>query len=223
MKNLFVFAAVFFAVSLLGCQDTKDENVSNPDVSTIKSIGMQISNETGRLWIEAYNKQNNIAGRLIGSQYSVSAPQLQACASSVSDLAGMTFHHATDDAGVHHFIIVPVDGSLSVWSDVEGKIYLDANTDTAISRDQAVEWTNNYKQNNPGEIWFHLFGKNIFDEIFSISFFETMEIQPALNILNLTPQLLLIVEDENILNIGGRSETTSRTYDASSPCPPCPM
>jgi hypothetical protein len=223
MKNLFVFAAVFFAVSLLGCQDTKEENGSNPDLSTIKSIGMQIPNETGRLWIEAYNKKNNIAGRLFGSQYNVSAAQLQACLSSVSDLAGMTFHHAIDDAGMHHFIIVPVGGSLSVWSDIEGKIYLDANTNASITRDEAIAWTNNYKQENPDEIWFHLFGKNIFDEILTISYFENMEVVPALNILNLTPQLLLIIEDDTLLNIGGRTETESRTYDASSPCPPCPM
>lgn len=224
MKNLFVFAAVLLMVSFLGCQDTKENN-QLPDVSSFKSIGTQISLETGLRWMDALNKKQNTQSRGEYSPYQVSASELEILRTSVPYLVGVAFHHAIDNAGVHHFVIIPVDLNLNIWSPQTEGIYVDANTNTTITRNVARQWTENYKQAHPNDIWFHFFGSDIFDEIASIPYFTTLQIEPALNDLNLTPQLLLIVEDETeaITNGRGKYAQSTMVYDASSPCPPCPV
>jgi len=74
----------------------------------------------------------------------------------------------------------------------------------------------------PDEVWFHFFGKDIFDEIAAIPYFTTLNIEPAINDQNSTPQLLLIIANEQT-NTGGRTNSydEAMVYDASSPCPPC--
>jgi hypothetical protein len=224
MKNFIAFAAVMFAVSLLGCQDTKEEGTGLPDVSAFKKIGMEIPLETGIEWMNAFEQKYNPQGRELFPDYNISEGRLQVALASVTNLTGVAFHHATDDSGNHHFIAIPVDSSLSLWTQIEGRQYVDANTNTVISQEVARAWSQNYEQANPGQIWFHFFGSDIFTEIFEIPYFDKLEIEPAINILNLTPQLLLIVNQEDLLNIGGRYKTeTTKVYDASSPCPPCPV
>jgi hypothetical protein len=115
-----------------------------------------------------------------------------------------------------------VDGSLSLWSAIPGRIFVDANTGMKISQDLAREWTQNYQNAHPGKIWFHFFGQNIFNEMMAIPFFSTLDIQPALNDLDLSHQLLLIIWNTTIL--GGRTTREGTiVYDASNPCPPCPI
>lgn len=224
MKNLIAFAAVTLAVSLLGCQDTKEERTGLPDVSAFKKIGMEIPLETGIQWMEAFQQKYNPQGRLLYPDYSISGSRLETALTSINNLTGVAFHHATDDLGQHHFIVIPVDASLSLWTDIEGRLYIDANTNTIITREVAQTWSQRYEQANPEQIWFHFFGSNIFSEILQIPYFDNLEIEPAINILNLTPQLLLIVGQEDLLNIGGRYKTEdTKVYDASSPCPPCPV
>jgi hypothetical protein len=50
-----------------------------------------------------------------------------------------------------------------------------------------------------------------------------MEIIPATNDLDLTPQLLLVIEDPNLSNGGRTFSETTTVYDASYPCPRCPV
>jgi hypothetical protein len=224
MKNVYVFGAVFLMVSILGCQDTKDGS-GQPDIAYQKSIGTQISVETATRWMNTLDQKNGTQGREDGSPYSITASRLDQLRSSVDDLIGVVFHHAIDDAGLHHFIILPIDNSLSVWDQTPGRIYVDANTNEEINRSTAARWAEAYKQQHQNEIWFHFFGSNIFDEITAIPYFTTLQIEPALNDLTLAPQVLLIVEDEaQIANTGGRYQAESTVvYDASSPCPPCPI
>jgi hypothetical protein len=232
MKNLIALAAVTFAVSLLGCQDTKEERTGMPDVSAFKKIGMEIPLETGIEWMSAFEEKYNAQGRLLSPDYNVSDVVLESAFESVTSLTGVAFHHAIDEAGEHHFIVIPVDPSLSLWTNIEGREYIDANTSTVISKEVARAWAQNYEQANPGQIWFHFFGSNIFDEIFDLPYFHNLEIEPAISTLNLTPQLLLIINADDLVNtdsvdsvsIGGRYKTeTTKVYDASSPCPPCPV
>lgn len=222
MKKVFAFAALYFALSIISCQDVK-ENSPPYDFSFYKNIGTQIPVETGMQWIDAYNERNNSQGKdmSILTPYTISDQQLQALTQSVSNLVGIAFHHATDDDGRHHFIAIPIDETLSVWSSPsQQRLYIDTNTDTQISKAVAQSWANNYIAAHPNDIWFHFFGSNIFDEIFTISYFNTLNVTPALNILNLTPQLLLVIMNEDLL--GGRTTDDEKTiYDASSPCPPC--
>jgi hypothetical protein len=224
MKNLFALTTFLLALSFLGCQDSREVNNAVPDLSFQKSIGTEISFETGMRWIEAHNKAHNIQrSRLIASPYAVSASQLHALRSSVSELVGIVFHHALDESGSHHFILTPIDESFRVWGGNSGRIYLDANTNSEISEELAEEWSGNYKEQHPDEIWFHFFGSDIFDEIAAISYFEILNIVPALNDVNLAPQVLLIIESEEVESVDGRSQAETRVYDASNPCPPCPV
>jgi hypothetical protein len=224
MKNLILSAAFFFGVSLLGCQDSKEETSAVADISAIKKVGTEIPLETAERWIAAYKeKTENTQGRGLLSQYALSSAQLQSAMQSVPTFVGAAFHHGIDDNGIHHFIFIPIDATLRLWSDYTSQMYIDANTGNAISRETAKAWAGRYGQQNSGGIQFHFFGSEVFDEIEQISYFDEIDIEPALNDINLTPQLLLIVTNNLLLNIGGRTQTGTTVYDASSPCPPCPV
>jgi len=224
MKKLIFSVTFFLGLSLLGCQDSKDETTALTDLSSIRKIGMQIPVETANRWIDTYKNSNGSdQGRLLLNPYYTSHESLSSALASIPTLAGVAFHHAIDDSGVHHFIIIPVDASLSLWSASSSQIYIDANNNSPINRAVAQSWTSRYKQANPNSIWFHFFGSNIFDEMSGIPYFDDMDIVPALNDLNLTQQLLLVITDNSILGIGGRVKSETTVYDASSPCPPCPV
>ncbi len=47
-----------------------------------------------------------------------------------------------DDNGVHHFIVIPVTTSFDVWSQIPGRIYIDANNDTEITERKLVNGHN---------------------------------------------------------------------------------
>jgi hypothetical protein len=227
MKN---FALCIFTILtvVFGCQESKDSAVTIKDLSFYKNIGHQITVETGQRWIDTYNQRNNIeSGRLILSPYAIDASKLEEAVTSVPDLLGVGFHHAIDDNGAHHFIVIPVTTSFDVWSPIPGRVYIDANNDTEITRAEAREWAQRYEEAHPKEVWYHFFGKNIFEEIPTIPYFETLNIVPALNDLDLSPQLLLIILNDGGLlgGLGGRLKGDNGTvvYDASSPCPPCPV
>lgn len=224
MKNLFSFTVVFLAVSMLACQDTKDEPISVlHDVAYYKTIGTQIPVETGLRWMDIYDQKSDLSGRR-NPKYVVSANQLKTSLQSVENLTGVAFHHALDDNGAHHFIIIPVDESLSIWKSIPGRVYIDANTNTEISRSDARKWAKNYEEANADGIWFHFFGSNIFDDISTIPYFTKMNIRPAIKDLDLSAQLLLIIHKGNLgLSSGRLSSDDTVIYDASSPCPPCPQ
>ncbi|RAW02933.1 hypothetical protein [Pseudochryseolinea flava] len=221
MKKLLTLSIIAVTLSVLACQDSKDEaKYDRQTLAAYKQIGHQISNETGMRWIDKYNEKNNGA-RLPLSAYGASANSL-AKLRSLEGLVGIAFHHAIDDQGAHHFILSAVGEDLQVWSDAEGKVFIDANTDAEIAVSEASEWTARYKEANPNEIWFHFFGSNVFEEISEIPYLDDVNIVPALNDLDLSPQLLLIILN-NPLGILSRTADAGIVYDASSPCPPCPV
>ena len=223
MKNIVSFIAVFLGTSMLACQDTP-EAPAPPfhDLSFFKNTGEQITVETANRWIEAYDKKNGTQGRLTNlSPYVISAFQLQTAIQSTAGFVGMAFHHATDGNGTHHFIAIPINESLKVWSTIPGRVLIDANNNTEIDADVAFQWTLNYKNQHPNDIWFHFFGSAIFDEIFTISFFNNMNIVPAIDDVNLTSQLLLVIMNEGTSLNGRLNSDDTVVYDASSPCPPC--
>jgi hypothetical protein len=224
-RKIKVFTALFTAIWLLGCQDGKDDfKETITDLAYYRNIGAQIPTEVGFEWVDAYRSRNGLSARLVSSGYSVGKAELQAMLSSVSGLTGVTFHHGLDDAGLHHFILIPLDETLSLWTSASDRILLDANTNSQISAEVAQAWAMNYQQQNPGGVLFHFFGKNIFDEILDISYLQKLEIEPGLNVLNLTPELLLIVNNlDSLLSLGRTSSDDTMVFDASSPCPPCPM
>lgn len=224
MKNCIAFIALYFAFSLLACQDSKEDfKAVTEDHLIHKSVGRQIPFETGMRWIETYNKKNGIESRLINLGYYISAENLEALLGSVEDITGVAFHYGLDSWGVRHIMVIPIDASLSVWTSIPGRVIVDANTNDVLSQSTAEQWAANYRSAHANEVWFHYFGKNIFDEIVMIPNFSEMDIQPALSDLDLSPQMLLIIW--NLPGLFGRTMggDGGTVYDASNPCPPCPV
>jgi len=224
MKKIIYFSVALFAISILACQDGKEEAKNITDLSYYRNIGKQIPTETGYRWMDVYRSNNGLSSRTKPSGFALSKENLATLSSSVDGLVGVAFQHATDAAGEHHFLIIPVDQSLQIWADGNAKTIIDANSDAAIDGATAKEWAKNYQISNPDAIWFHFFGKHVFDEMGTISFFEYIQIEPAVNDENLKPQVLLIINDLSGDVSSGRTEMAGAVvYDASSPCPPCPI
>ena len=205
------FTAMLLASALVGCHDARDTNPASIQKFD-KTVGQQISLDIATHWMELYD-QNASSQRSDGSSYSITADHLKAIIPYASD-AGLAFHHAIDDAGTYHILIIPVATSLLF----DAPVLLDANTNTVIDESTARAWTDNYKDANPDKIWYHFFGLDIFSEITQSSF-SYFDIEPAVNDEG-KPQLLLLVWPDGTSN--GRTEAASPTvYDFSSPCPPC--
>jgi hypothetical protein len=224
MKKLLYFSVALFAMSLLACQDGKDEAKNITDLSYYRNIGKKIPTETGYRWMDVYRSKNGLGSREKPSGFAVSKENLALVSSSVENLIGIAFQHATDETGAHHLLIIPVDESLKIWTSSDSKTIIDTNTDAAIDGSTAREWATNFQAANPEEIWFHFFGKHVFDEMSTISFFEYIQVEPAISDVNYTPQILLIINNLAEVSSGGRGEMEEAiVYDASSPCPPCPL
>lgn len=221
MKSLIAFLSLFLAVSFLACQDTRDGVQTTGKADYYRTVGEQIPFETGIDWIENYRTANNGESRTgTSSGYSVPASQLKELLASVSDVVGVAFHYGVDESGKTHIILVPVDPSLSLWTSIPGRIYVDANTGTAMSQSLAQTWTTSYENAHPSSIQFHFFGANIFDEIQAIPYFESIDVEQGIDLLNLTPELLLVVWNTGLLS-GRTAGEEATVYDASNPCPPC--
>ncbi len=208
------------AVGLVfSCQEPREVADHTPDLRTYQNVGTKIPTETGARWLEAFNTKYNNGARPRRLIYSVSGSLLSQSL-SIPELTGVAFHYGLDENGVKHIIVIPVDSKLRLWNFVEGRIYVDANSDTIIPKSTAEEWTERFRSQNPNGIWFHYFGRNIFDEILTFPNLTSVYIAPAINDLDLSPQLLLIVGlDFNLL---GRTDSEQGgVYDASYPCPKC--
>lgn len=220
MKNMNKLVALGAFALLLSCQDSREDLKSTgPDLSEYQSVGMRISAETGARWIQTYNDRSSGYGRVDGVLYSIDSEELQETLGSVNQLIGVAFQYAIDDDGVKHVIVIPVDETLRLWTDIDGRKYVDANTGLPISKGKAESWSMKFQAENPNEIWFHYFGRNIFDEILSTTDFDRLDIIPAINDLDLSPQLLLVVGNSSSLL--GRTTAEAPVYDASYPCPKC--
>jgi hypothetical protein len=223
MNRFAFYFALSLALSMVTCQETRDElNKPITEKDIYKTIGEEIPFETGMQWIKYYQDQQSGQGRTeLLSSYIVSSEQMQEMEASVTDLVGVAFHHAIDDNGEKHIILIPLDGTLRLWTSISGRIFVDANTGEEISQSVAAAWAQNYKDQNPYKVWFHFFGKDIFDQMNALPFFNSVDIQPGVNILNLTPQLLLVVWNDDLISIGRTQDSPAVVYDASNACPPC--
>ena len=222
MKRFIVGFVAYFGIGLLACEDSTfdDKKVELSVVAHYKTIGEQITYETGMRWIDLYEKERASSGRVeLFGKYAISETMTLQMMASVDDLVGVAFHHAKDAFGVKHIIAIPVGDDLLLWSNIPGRIYVDTNTGNAISKATASAWAQNYKNANPNGIWFHFFGADIFDDIIALPFFNSIDIQPALSDW-LLPQMLLIIWNESF-SFGRTEDEWGAVYDASSPCPPC--
>lgn len=223
MKSALGARVISLAFLLFSCQDGRD-NLQQPlsEADYYKTIGEPIPLETAMEWIGNYQQRRNGEGRVeLLSSYTVSAGQMEALLASTSNLVGVAFHYGIDEAGSTHIVLIPIDETLSLWSTIPGRIFVDANSGEEISQSLARGWAQRFANENPSDVWFHFFGKNIFDDMTALPYFNDVDIEPALNTLNLEPELLLIVWNES-LNLSGRTSAENATvYDASNACPPC--
>lgn len=220
MKNFLIALAGCLLLSLLGCQDTKDAKETPFDNEFYKNVGKEIPFEVGMRWLDEYRKQHNIQGRA-DALYSVSALQLNLLLLSEPTLTGVVFHYGLDENGVKHIIVIPIGASMTMWSSSLTRVIVDANTGNPISQEVAQTWTANYVNANPNEIRYHFFGKNIFDQITALLFFKELDIEPAINDLDQSEQMLLIVWKTVLGDVLGRTKSQQGVvYDASNPCPP---
>lgn len=222
--NFRLLPALVIGIACSSCQYTKDD-ASKPitEKDTYQTVGEEIPYETGMEWIEFYRKKQYSQGRLDAMlSYKVSGKNLDTLLNSVSNLVGIAFHYALDEAGQEHVIAIPIDESLDLWSLASDRILIDANTDSPVSSAVAAAWSQNFQKAHPDDIWFHFFGKNIFDDMRALPYFDNIDIEPAINVSNLTPQLLLVVTNDDLSSVGRTaSDAPGTVYDASNPCPPC--
>lgn len=206
---------------LVSCQESKEDAKALSVKDFYKTIGEAIPFETGMEWIDNYQKKTSTGRTEILYNYYVSSSEMRAVLGSASDLVGVAFHWGTDALGTTHIILIPVDGTMSLWTTTSGRVFVDANTNTEISQSVASTWATAYKNAHPNDVWFHFFGKYIFDDMTALPYFNSVDIEPGINTLDLTPEMLLVVWDES-LNLLGRTNTQDATvYDASNACPPC--
>jgi hypothetical protein len=218
MKSASAFIFAFFLLSLWGCQDSRSDLTKSEDNLLFKEVGEEISMEAAKRWMELYKKQNP-SGRLLGS-FTVDAANLESTLESATDVIGLAFHYGIDDDGVTHLIVIPIGSSRTLWSIGDQRTFIDANNNSIIDQNEAREWASRFEVQNPSAIWFHFFGRAIFDEIKTVEYFSSLDIQPAIHDVELTPELLLIVWNEQLVT-NGRSMDEGRSFDASNPCPPC--
>lgn len=224
MKHSVVYATLCAALYLAGCQESR-EDIKAPlsQKDFYKTIGEAIPFETGMAWIDNYTNEASGEGRTEGLLgYKVSSSEMHTLLSSITNPVGVSFHYGTDALGITHIVLIPVDASMSLWSSIPGRTFVDANTGMEVSQSVAYNWTSVYKNAHPNSIWFHFFGKDIFDDMAALPYFTEIDIERGTNTVELTPELLLVIWD-NTLNLGlGRTmDQFATVYDASNACPPC--
>jgi hypothetical protein len=204
---------VLLVLILTGCSDTRVNSPVSTENKFSKSVGEQISLAVAERWMELYS-QSNAGAKSEDVDYSITPEHLKAVAGYATE-TGIAFHHAIDDVGHHHILIIPVkDGTLLK----DAPVLIDANTDAVLAASTAKAWMKNYENAHPELGWYHFFGYDIFDEIIQSSF-SRIDIEPAINDEG-KPQLLLVVWPQAASN--GKTEAISpAVYDASYLCPPC--
>lgn len=220
MKNkgtlLFAFLFVLFFWS---CNEPID-NLQTKEQNKVldKNIGEQIPLDVAVRWMLSYNRNTDMYSKRVKEfRYNVKSTQLNTILSSVP-LLGLAFHHAIDDNGEHHILLLAINEQKELWSAENNRICIDANTSTIISESTAKAWTQNYKNIHAEGIWYHFFGQRVFNEIKSLTWFKEFNIKPALNDEGI-PQLLVVIT-KNDANGKSKAETTI-VYDKTDPCPPC--
>lgn len=220
MKTYVLIVTLFMGLAFLACQDAKvDVQHIEKDLTYYKSVGEEIPFQTGLDWINFYRQSNSGRTDLL-NDLSIADGQLNTMLGSVDNLAGVAFHYGYDADGSKTVIAIPINEALSLWSDIPGRVYLDASTGAEISRADAQAAAQRYRDAHPNRIWFHFFGADVFSEISGLPFFNSIEVEQAVNILDLTPQLLLVVWNESLPS-GRTTGELGTIYDASNPCPPC--
>lgn len=216
--KMFVLTALILPSA---CQESKDFKEPVSEATMYSRIGEEIPMGTALEWIAKHDEQSISSGKEMSTPYKISGEALEAMLESVSVLVGVAFHYAIDDSGVQHIVAIPIDESMKLWPTIQGRILIDANSSSQISTHQARRWANNYRVANPDGIWYHFFGKTIFDEMRALPYFQNVDIAQGIHTSELTPEMLLIIWNNRGQATGRALNGPGTAYDASNPCPPC--
>ena len=222
MKRLNLSIAVCAAILITACHETKEDlnrQLSEKDI--YRKVGEEIPFETGMQWLDFHRKASTTARLNLFVGCKVPAATVKSMLSSAENLVGVAFHYGIDDFGASHIILIPVTETMELWSSTSGRILIDGNTGLAISPERAEAWAEKYKSLYASDIWYHFFGKDIFDEMQALPYFEVLDIEPATNPEDLSAQLLLVIWNDSLLATGRTNNEPGKVYDASNPCPPC--
>lgn len=223
MNRFFSVTIVCGTIFLAACQETKEE-VKSPlsQQDLYRAIGEEIPFETGMAWIEFHKRKKSTKGRIeTVPEWKIPAGQMNTMLSSVNALVGVAFHYAIDDFGASHILAIPVNESMHLWTLIPGRVIIDANTGMEIDHDLAHIWAQNFTASNASEVWYHFFGKNVFNDMQALPYFESVDIEPATNSEDLSPELLLIIWNDAQISVGRTFAEYGTVYDASNACPPC--
>lgn len=217
-RVLYFFTATLL---LLACQENRESQSEN--ASRFKQVGAEIPLETGLRWIELYQSKPSESARSLSTNFSASAEAINSMVGSVNTLVGVAFHHAIDESGLPHILAIPIDESSALWLSASSRIVIDLNSGEAISEQDAKNWTTRFSETHPDDVWFHFFGAHVFDAINEIPYFRKLDVEPAIKDTDMSPQLLLMIWDETSSTAGRAQAASGTVYDASNPCPPCPV
>lgn len=216
--KIFVLSALIIPSA---CQETKETNEPVSETTLYSLIGEEIPMGTALEWIAKHDEQLVSSGREYATPYRITAGAMEAMLESVSPVVGVAFHYAIDDAGAQHIVAIPVGENMKLWPASQERILIDANTSSQISAQKARRWAHNYRVANPDAIWYHFFGKRVFDEMRTLSYFQNVDIAQGIHSHELTPEMLLIIWNNRGQATGRALNGPGTAYDASNPCPPC--
>lgn len=215
MKKQSVFFAALVSAFAMSCREAADNTSAATELRQQEvAVGQQIPLATAERWISFY-KEESSKGRIQDAAYRIDAAMLKQLLDAVTDESGFALHHATDEEGVHHVLITAMGGNHNLWQ----APVADANTGTLLPGSTAMAWAAKYTSTHVGQIRYHFFGMDVFNEISNNTAFNYMDIVPALNDSS-EPQLLMMVWNNKGLEGGRTKEVPAVVYDVSSPCPP---
>jgi hypothetical protein len=208
MKKI-ITCLVLFSI-LINCQESK-ENITENKFS--KNVGQKIPTDVAERWAARFRDSN--LGSKTQSNSSISANTLNSLMELLNDFNGIVFHHALDNNGHYHTLLIPFTEGTPLWNVSH---VIDSESDMMIDPTLAKQWAENYIAENPNGIWSHFFGSHVFDSILSRTTFERVDLVHGSNDLSQPQVLLYVIYAATSQN--GRSEGESiEVYDMSSPCP----
>jgi hypothetical protein len=210
MKNVLSYLAL--VLILINCQEPK-ENLTENKFS--KNVGQKIPNEVATRWAERYRQSNRSSK--IQNTGSITVNTLVDLTTSLNDYNGIVFHHALDNDGQYHTLLIPFTEGSPLWSATQ---VVDSDVDSIIDPTIAKEWAENFIQENQNEVWSHFFGRHVFDEILSRAGFEQIEMVHGRDDLYQVQILLYVTYVVAAQNGRSKGEAVEvEVYDKSNPCP----
>lgn len=205
-----IFSIVFIAL-LSRCEDPKTNDFGNSRLALMQ-IGEQIPMKLAHKWIDDFAYEP--FARTMNGDYKISSTNLKTLLETAR--LGVAFHHAADENGIHHLLLIPMNEEHALW---KGQKYYDANSGSEISMEKAQAWTRNYMNAHPSGIEYHFFGLNILKSMLERQGIANVRIVPGVDDKNKLQLILITTKDSNTNGRIQWDEDVETCYDRSSHYP----